>query len=343
MEKVAFGKTLQGEEVFLYRFVNQKGMVMQVTDFGATLQAVKTPAKSGQLVDVVLGYDNATGYEEGTESFGATVGRIANRIGGSSFDLDGKHYALTANNGKNNLHSGLDFYHKRLWKVKEISESSITFSLHSPDMDQGYPGELDVDVTYTLTEDNGVRIDYLAVPKADTIINMTNHSYFNLNGHSSGDILHHVLMVEADTFTRNDAESIPTGEILPVEGTPMDFRVKKEIGRDIEMPYEQLVWGRGYDHNWCLNAPRSLRKVIDVTGDQTGITMEVLTDQPGVQIYTGNFLDRENGKEGVVYRYRQGVCFETQNYPDAIHHDNFPSPVVKAGEKYQTTTIYRFV
>ena len=343
MEQLYFGQTQKGEEAHIYRFQNSHGVVMQVTDLGATLQTLLVPDSAGQLYDVVLGYDSVPGYEQGNGNLGATVGRNANRIGKARFVLQGKTYSLAQNDGQNNLHSGLDYYFLRIWKVKECTDQSITFSLHSPDGDQGYPGALDMEVTYTLTEDNEVKISYFGVPDQDTVINMTNHSYFNLNGHASGDILQHTLWVDADSFTRADEESIPTGEIVPVEGTPMDFREKKTIGKEIDVDYEALIFGKGYDHNWCLNNKGKLQKVAEVSGDITGITMEVITDLPGVQIYTGNFLEAEQGKEGAVYRKRQGVCFETQYYPDAINHPNFPSPVCKATETYQTTTVYRFV
>ena len=344
METRGFGTNKKGEAAVLYTFRNRSGMVMEVTDFGATLYSLLVPDAKGNLVDVVLGYDDPVAYEGPAGTFfGATVGRNANRIAGGKFSLNGKDYVLDINNGHNNLHSGLDFQSFRIWQVKEVSENSITFFLHSPDGDQGYPGALDISVTYTLTEDNAVRIDYYGVPQADTIINYTNHSYFNLNGHDSGTILKHSVWMDADRFTRANEESIPTGELTEVEGTPMDFRVKKEVGRDIDAPYEALIFGCGYDHNWCLNNGGNLAKVAELTADITGMTMEVYTDLPGVQIYTANFIDNEPGKKGAVYQRRQGICFETQYYPDSIHHPHFPSPVCKAGQEYKTTTIYKFI
>lgn len=338
MKKRSFG------EATLYTFENKNGMVMEVTDFGATLYSVLVPDEDGDLIDVVLGCDTPEAYEKAAGTFfGATVGRNANRIAGATFELNGKEYKLDANNGPNNLHSGLDFYSYRIWDVKDVTENSITFSLHSPDGDQGYPGAFDVDVTYTLTEENGVEIAYHGVPDADTIVNMTNHSYFNLNGHASGNILTQEVWLDADAFTAGDEELIPTGEIVPVEGTPMDFRTKKAIGRDIEEEYEALLCGKGYDHNWVLNNNGEFAKVGELTSKESGITMEVYTDLPGIQIYTGNFLVEEVGKGGVIYRHRQGVCFETQYFPDAIHHENFGGPVCKAGEVYKTKTLYKFV
>lgn len=344
MKQRSFGKNSKGEAATLYTFENKNGVVMEVSDFGATLYSLLVPDKEGNLCDVVLGYDDPLGYEGPAGTFfGATVGRNANRICKGKYTLNGKEYQLDTNNNGNNLHSGLDFYSFRIWDVKETTENSITFSLHSPSGDQGYPGALDMDVTYTLTEDNAVQIDYYGVPDQDTIVNMTNHSYFNLNGHASGNVLDQEVWLDADSFTRADETSIPTGEIVPVEGTPMDFRVKKTVGRDIEESYEALVFGKGYDHNWCLNNQGKFAKVAEMSSELSGITMEVYTDLPGVQIYTGNFIFAEVGKGGVVYKQRQGMCFETQYYPDAINHDNFPSPVCKAGEVYQTRTTYKFV
>lgn len=343
MKQRPFGKNTKGEAATLYTFENSSGMVMEVTDFGATLYSLLVPDGKGGKIDVVLGYDDPIGYEGPSGTFfGATVSRNANRIGNARVVINGKEYRLDQNDGNNNLHSGYDFQSFRIWKVKAMTENSITFSLHSPDGDQGYPGAVDMDVTYTLTEENEVRLDYYAIPDADTILNLTNHSYFNLNGHASGSILKHTVWLDADSFTRADAQSIPTGEIVPVAGTPMDFRTRKEVGRDIEMDYEALNFGKGYDHNWCLNNGGKLEKVAELTGDLSGITMDVSTDLPGVQIYTANFLEKEAGKDGVVYLRRQGICFETQYYPDALNHPNFPSTLCKAGEVYKTTTIYRF-
>ena len=339
-----FGMGAKGEKATLYTFENANGMVMEVSDFGATLYALMVPDKNGNLIDVVLGYDTPEGYmgPSGT-GFGATIGRNGNRIGKAQFTLNGKTYKLDPNNNGNNLHSGYDYYHYRMWEVKGTTENSITLSLYSPNGDQGYPGALDVEVTYTLTDNNELCIDYNGKVDADTIVNMTNHSYFNLNGHASGNILEHELWMDADAFTATDELLIPTGEIVPVEGTPMDFRVKKTVGRDIEEQYEALIFGGGYDHNWCLNNHGEFAKVIELSSDLSGIAMEVYTDLPGVQVYSGNFLKEEPGKDGIVYKHRQGICFETQHYPDAINHDNFPSPIVKKGEEYRTRTVYKFV
>ena len=345
MKRRAFGKNSRGEEATLYTLENKNGMILEVTDFGATVHALLVPDGKGGTLDVVLGYDDPLGHEGPSGTFfGATVGRNANRIGKARFTINGREYQLDRNDGgKNNLHSGLDFQSFRVWNVKQAGENTITFALHSPDGDQGYPGALDIEVTYTLTDDNAVRIDYYGVPQADTIINYTNHSYFNLNGHTSGSVLNHQVWLDADLYTPANAESIPTGEIAPVAGTPMDFRVKKTVGRDIDMDFEALNFGHGYDHNWCLNNGGQLKKVAELTGDVSGMTMEVYTDLPGVQIYTGNFIAEEPGKNGTVYQRRQGICFETQYYPDALNHPNFPSSLCRAGEVYKTTTVYKFL
>lgn len=343
MKKTEFGRTLAGEQTTLYTFENAGGMKMSVTDYGATLVRVLVPGENGELLDVVLGHDEAAGYETGKGSLGATVGRNGNRIGGASFSLNGRTYSLAKNdNGANNLHSGPDYYFTRLWEIENVTESGVTFRLFSPDGDQGFPGNFDVTVTYTLTEQNEVRIEYNGKSDADTIVNMTNHSYFNLDGHGSGSILAHEVWLDADGYTRVDQELIPTGEILPVAGTPMDLRRAKRIGRDIETDCEALAFGGGYDHNWTLKNNGAFAHVATLTGAVSGIHMDVSTDLPGVQMYVGNFLDHEPGKDGVYYEKRQGVCFETQYFPDAIHHENFKSPVLKANEPYHTVTAYRF-
>lgn len=343
MEQREFGKNRKGENAVLYSFKNKNGMEMVVSDFGATLHTLMVPDEEGVLRDVVLGYDKPTDYEgPGGTFFGATVGRNANRTGNASFVLNGKSYKLDQNDGANNLHSGLDFYSFRIWNVDEIMENGITFSLHSPDGDQGYPGELDIRVTYILTDENEVKIEYYGIPKADTIVNMTNHSYFNLDGHASGSILDQEVWVDADAFTDTDKHQIVTGKIVPVEGTPMDFRTKKKVGQDIEADYLPLHIARGYDHNWVLNNGRKFAKVAEMSSNESGITMEVYTDLPGVQIYSGNYIENEVGKEAVVYRQRQGICFETQYFPNAINIEEFESPICKAGDVYRTETVYKF-
>ena len=342
--KRTFGKTKDGETISLYRLENSSGAHIEVMDFGCRIRSICVPDKNGVLTDVCLGYLTAEDYEADDCSLGAAVGRYANRIGGAGFDLNGVHYDLAKNdNGKNSLHSGPDYYHKRFWEVEEYDAGHISLLLHSPDGDQGYPGALDMHVTYTLDDDNTLTIHYEAVPDQDTVINMTNHSYFNLNGHDSGSVLDHKVTLNADYFTPADAESIPTGEIRSVEGTPMDFRAGRVLGDDIDADYEPLRFGSGYDHNWVLKNEGRFDKVAEAVSDKSGIVMEVYTDLPGVQIYTANFLDNEPGKEGASYMRRSAVCFETQYYPDSVHHENFPQPVCRKGEKYDTRTAYRFL
>lgn len=337
-----FGETAQGKQANLYLFENKNGMVMSVSDYGATLVNVVVPDKNGKLTDVVLGFDDVSGYEKGDQSFGATVGRNANRIQGASFELAGKRYVLEKNDGDNNLHSGPEFFHKRFWRAVRTGDNSITLALDSKDKDQGFPGNLNVKVTYTLTDDNEIRIEYEGTSDADTVFNMTNHSYFNLDGEGSGNILKQKVWIDADTFTVADAQSIPTGELVPVEGTPMDFRKPKMIGKEIEADYEPLKFGLGYDHNWVLNNHGSYALVAGMEAAESGIRMEVSTDLPGMQLYTGNFLNNAYGKHGHIYHKRNAACFETQFYPDAVNKPQFPQPVIKAGETFRTVTAYQF-
>lgn len=343
MKITEFGKTADGRETKLYTLENQNGVQLSVTDFGATLVRLFVPDKEGVFKDVVLGYDSAADYEAGTDLIGAVIGRNANRIKGASFELNGVCYRLTDNDNGNNLHSGTDYYHLRVWEVKRMTGDSITFSLTSPHMDQGYPGNVEVEVTYTLKEENAVKIAYYAVPDQDTVINLTNHSFFNLNGHDSGSILEQEVWVDADAFTRSDSDAIPTGEIVPVDSTPMDFRQRKPLGQDIEADYEAIVFGNGYDHNYVLHNNGRFQRVAKMVSPESGIKMEVYTDMPGMQLYTGNFITEVKGKEGAVYHTRQGCCFESQFFPDAVHHENFEGPICKKGEQFKTQTMYRFV
>ena len=321
-----FGTTCDGREVKLYTLENENGMKVALTDFGGAIVKIEVPDKNGRLTDVVLGYDDASGYERGT----------------ASFEIDGVKYELAKNDNGNNLHSGVDYYNKRIWSVEGEKSDEITFVMHSPHMDQGFPGMLDMHVNYKLTEDNELAVRYYAVPDKDTIINMTNHSYFNLNGHSGRDVLNHEVMINADFYTRADNESIPTGELVDVTDTVMDFRSAVKLGDGIDADYEATKLGSGYDHNWVLKNNGKFDKVASAVSDETGIGMEVWTDLPGMQMYTANFLDGEQGKDGAVYERRSAVCFETQYFPDAVHHENFVSPVCKAGSAYNTKTTFKF-
>ena len=341
-----FGCTKEGNQASLYVIRNENGMEAAVTDLGATLVSLKVKNKEGSMADVVLGYENAAGYEAGTCFFGTIVGRNANRIGGAQFELNGKTYHLTGNDNGNNLHSGMDFYRNRIWAAEyETGINQVSFTLESPDGDQGYPGNASIRVTYTLTDENEVKIHYEGICDQDTIFNMTNHAYFNLAGHESGPALSQMVYIDSDAITAVDKVLIPTGEIRKVMGTPMDFSDFKPIGCDIEADYDQLKLGGGYDHNWILNHEAGVSSLAAAAIDEeSGRKMEVYTDLPGVQFYTGNFLDGQvPGKGGVKYARRQGYCFETQYYPNAVNMPGFASPIVKKGEKYDTTTSYKFM
>lgn len=347
IQKEIFGTTSEGKEVYLYTLINSHGTVAKVTNYGAVLVGLCTKDREGKTEDIVLGYDNVAQYEENNPGMGAVIGRHANRIRNASFTLNGKAYQIEKNDGNNNLHSGPLGYHRRIWEAQEKDSSmgpSVEFGLLSEAGDQGFPGNLDVSVTYTLTDDNSLILNYHAVSDEDTIVNLTNHAYFNLAGHASGDILSQKVWIDAETFTEADAESIPTGVILPVKGTPMDFNIMKEIGRDISCDYPALNMGHGYDHNWILKTNREeVSLVAKMEDDKTGRGMEVYTDLPGMQFYTGNFLKgTEKGKDGAVYGPRSGACFETQYFPNSINISSFPSVILKAGDEYETTTVFRF-
>lgn len=346
--KQPFGKSMDNRDVFLYEITNKKQMTITVSDFGATLVHILVPDKNGVRRDIALGYDSAEGYFVNPGHFGAVIGRNGNRIGNGKFTLNGKEYQLAINDNKNNLHSGPDWYRIRVWEVTEVNEekNSVTFCIKSPDGDQGFPGNFTGYVTYELTEDNEIVLHYEGSADADTIVNMTNHSYFNLAGHDAGAeaMLNHTVQIYAPEYTPVfDAEAIPTGELAPVAGTPMDFTEPKKIGQDLEADFQQLIFGGGYDHNYALCREKGQqRKAAEVVCEESGIVMEVYTDLPGMQFYIGNFIDNEKGKNGHVYEKRSGFCMETQYYPDACNRPEFQSSVLKAGEKYDTVTVYRF-
>lgn len=345
--KEAFGQTPGGETVHKYTLKNKNGLTAGFLDLGAVWHSMLVPDREGKFADVVLGYDSPEHYLASDAHLGEIIGRNANRIGGGRFELNGREYALTVNNGPNNLHSGNDFYRNRLWEARaweEADESSVCFTLESPDGDQGFPGNLKISVTYTLNDQDELHIRYQGVSDADTIMNMTNHAYFNLAGHQSGDAMGQQVYLNADQFTPADEVSIPYGTVVPVKGTPMDFTEAKEIRQDLESGYDQLVKGKGYDHNWVINRDREgLALAAKAWNKEGGRVMEVWTDMPGVQFYTANYLDNSlPGKDGAVYGARRAYCFETQYYPDAVNHPQFPSPVIKAGAEKQTETVYRF-
>jgi aldose 1-epimerase len=331
-----FGMNARGRAAAI-TLENKNGMRATVLSYGATLQSVQVPGKDGKLVDVVLGYDSAEAYWKNGGFLGATVGRHANRIAKASFMLNGTRWQLTANENGNQLHGGNLGLDKKIWSYA-CRENMVEFSTVLEDGEEGFPGRMTVSVMFSLSDDNALRIDYSAVSDADTVANFTNHTYFNLNGHGSGPIWNHTLQIDADFFTPADAQTLPTGEIRSVAGTCLDFRKPRTIAPGCD---DALLYGGGYDHNFCLSGS-GLRRVAEARGDKTGIGMEVWTTLEGMQLYTANFLSRREGKDGKIYEPYGGFCMETQHYPDAINQPAFPSPVLRRGQEYRETTIYRF-
>ncbi|MEN6334545.1 MAG: aldose epimerase family protein [Phycisphaerales bacterium] len=342
----AFGKTPDGQEVKLYTLRNANGASAKIMTYGAIVVSLEMPDSQGQMDDVVLGYDNLDGYLKVSPYFGAIVGRYGNRIGKGTFTLDNVAYSLARNDKENHLHGGVKGFDKAVWTDKPVWKSDavgVELTYLSKDGEEGYPGNLRATVTYTLTNKNELRIDYLATTDKATPVNLTHHGYFNLTG-GERDILGHELMLNANKFTPVDAGLIPTGELQSVKDTPMDFTKETPIGERIEADFAQLKAGGGYDHNWVLNRNGDglilAAKVVEPT---TGRVMEVYTTEPGIQFYSGNFLDGTiTGKEGKVYKHRWGFCLETQHYPDSPNKPNFPSTILRPGDTYKTTTIYRF-
>lgn len=339
-----FGKTKDGKEALLYTIRNNKGMTVQVSNFGCAIVSIQVPTKEGKTIDVALGYDNVSGYEDNTQFMGCCIGRNANRIGQAVFTLNGKTYKLEANENKNNLHSSHTVgYHKRIWETVSETDHSITFRLETPDGDQGFPGSCTTQVTYTVTDDNELSIRYEATCSETTIWNVTNHSYFNLAGHDSKSIEDTVLWLNASSYTCVDQESIPTGKIEKVAGTPMDFTKPIAIGAHINDDFEQLKLTGGYDHNYCLDiTPGQLSLAARAFSPKSGLTMETYTDLPGIQFYAGNFIKEAHGKNGIVYKNRDGFCLETQYYPDHINQENFQSAIIEPGSVHTSVTIYKF-
>ena len=353
-----FGATPQGEAVTLFTLTNAQGMEVRAMTYGGIILSLKVPDRNGVLGDVVLGYDDLAGYQEETPYFGAIIGRYGNRIGGARFELDGASHELAANDGVNHLHGGLVGFDKVVWDAEPFENDEgigILFSRMSPDGEEGYPGNLSVEVRYTLTDENVLIFDYLATTDAPTPVNLTQHSYFNLAGNGSGDILGHRLGINANEFTPVDEGLIPTGELAPVMGTPFDFRDLHGIGGRIDDDNEQIGFGGGYDHNFVLSGgsapfgedrPSSLAGLtpaVQVVEPTTGRIMEVYTTEPGLQFYSGNFLDGTiAGKAGTVYEYRNGFCLETQHFPDSPNQPGFPSTILRPGEEYRSRTAYRF-
>lgn len=342
MEYVSFGRTADGREARLWRLSNAHGMTAEVTDYGACLVSLRVPCSTGDFIDVVMGYDGVRGYEVNAPNFGATVGRYANRIGGASFELGGVCYALPANEHGNSLHSGPDFWHHRLWELVLADTSRIELRLQSPDGDQGFPGAVDIHVTYELTANNALVITYAGEPDALTLMNLTNHSYFNLNGHAAGSVLGHALCVAADEITETRDDLVPTGRVLPVANTPFDLRGPRPLADAVNSGDLSIANARGIDHNFCLSEHGARVPVATLVGDKMGLAMDVYTDAPGLQVYTGNYIEGECGKGGAIYHSHDSVCLETQFWPDAPHHECFAQPVFGPGRPYFSRTAYAF-
>lgn len=337
--KKNFGLRPDGQMAYLYTIRCGK-LTAELSDHGATLVKLFVPDSKGNLADVVLGFDTPGEYTASGTFFGATVGRNSNRVGNARFEMNGKTCRLDPNdNGVNNLHSGFDPYKNRLWQVVSHTESSITFQLESPNGDQGFPGKATIRVTYTLDNTGGLHIVYDGICDQDTVFNMTNHSYFNLAGHDHPEkAMNQILSMPARVYTVADAQSIPTGELRSVEGTPMDFRKPKAIGRDLDQAYEALILQGGYDHNFEVFC----NPCVILRDPESGRMMTVTTDCCGIQFYSGNFLEGETGKDGVRYCHRGGIALETQFYPDSVNKQQWQQPFVKAGERYRSETVYRF-
>jgi aldose 1-epimerase len=330
--------------VKLYTLKNSNGMEVCITNFGARIVSIMVPDKNGEMTDVVLGFDNIEDYIQVPSDFGATIGRYANRIGQGKIEIDGKEIQLPQNNYGHCLHGGPTGWQYQVYEVESVTPNSVKLVMNSPDGDNNFPGNMKAIVTYTLTDEDKLDITYEATCDKPSIINMTNHTYFNLNGNPSKNIENVLLSINADTFTPTDTTFMTTGEILPVEGTPMDFRTPKAVGKDINADYAQTQGALGYDHNWILNTKGDINTPCAVAeSPETGIVLTVYTDEPGIQFYSGNFLDGSvTGKNGVVYNKRAGLCLETQHYPDSPNKKDWPSVVLRPGEVYHSHTIFGF-
>ena len=343
--KAFLSVTQQGDSTALFVLNNNNGMEVCVTNFGARIVSVLVPDRDGIMRDVVLGFDNIKDYQNVKSDFGASIGRYANRINQGNITIDGEIIQLPQNNYGHCLHGGPNGWQYKVYKPVEVTRNSISFSLFSPDGDENFPGNVNAKVSYTLTDDNAIRIEYIATTDAKTVINMTNHSYFNLSGNPSNPAIDHILYINASNFTPVDSTFMTTGEIASVEGTPMDFTTPKAIGQDIENPYQQLRNGKGYDHNWVLDTKGNVNELAaKLSCPSTGIAVEVYTNEPGIQIYTGNFLKGNVvGKNGVAYPCRASVCLETQHFPDSPNKPQWPSVLLGPGQKYYSECIYKFV
>ena len=341
-----FQQTIDNKKTDLYILKNSNGMQAAVTNFGGRLVSLLVPDKDGKLTDVVIGFDSVLQYQASTEPyFGATIGRYGNRIAKGKFTLDGKQYSLATNNGTNSLHGGKKGFQYVIWDAKQMGDSVLELTYLAKDMEEGYPGNLQVKVTYALTNANELKLDYEATTDKKTIVNLTNHAFFNLNGQGSGTINNHELMINADSYTPVDSSLIPTGKNEPVANTPFDFRLPTMIGKNVDANDIQIKNGKGYDHNFVLNANKGtgLNTAAIVTGDKTGIVMEVLTQEPGIQFYGGNVMYSKNKmKDGGMDDFRTAFCLETQHFPDSPNQPAFPSTVLEPAKTYKTSSVYRF-
>jgi len=343
-----FGKTADGAEVELYTLSNDAGLECAITTYGGCIVSLRVPDPTGKFEDVVLGYDSLEGYLSDAAYLGPILGRHANRIAQGKFMLNDVEFHLAQNNGNHHLHGGLKGFDKVVWKGRDVSGAggmALELTYHAKDMEEGYPGNLTARVVYTLTKEHELKIEYFAKSDKDTVVNLSNHTYFNLAGHASGDILKHELTINADRFTPTDSTSMPTGELRSVEGTPFDFRQPTAIGARVNLPDEQLTYGHGYDQNFVLNRSdkAALSLAARVLEPRSQRVLEVWTTEPGLQLYCGNFLDGSiRGKGGVAYQRNQGFCLETQHFPDAPNQPNFPSTVLRAGAEFHSTTIFKF-
>lgn len=345
MTRELFGTTRDGKEVYAFTLENSNGIKARIMSFGAILLNLYVPDAKGNVEDVVLGFDKLEDYYDNGNYFGAAIGPNANRIDGACFKIGDKEYHLQVNDGANNLHSHVEEgFHMRVWDVADVTDNSVTFSLESSDGDIGFPGNRKFSVAYSLSEDNRLKLIYHAESDTDTLINMTNHSYFNLNGHKADRIEDHILTIHASAYTPVVAGAIPTGEIAPVEGTPFDFTSPKLIGKEIEVDCEQLKLVQGYDHNFVVDgADGTLREIAIVEAPASGRKMKTFSTLPGVQFYAGNCITKVTGKEGVVYAPRKGLCLETQYFPDTANQPQFPSAIFGPGRDYDAITVYQFV
>lgn len=344
VEKRNFGVTRKGEEAHIYKCVASSGMGFEISDFGATLLSIFVPDKEGNIIDVLLGYDNLEVYEKHMQCMGATIGRTCNRIENAEFKLDGKKYKLTTSFGPHHIHGGREGFHKKMWEVSELP-NGVSCKYVSPDMEEKYPGTLTLIVNFTIENDNTLQIEYNATTDKDTLCSITSHGYFNLNGSGSGNVLNHTLQIFSDEFTEGNKYCFPNGNILSVEGTPLDFREVKRIGQDIRSDYNQVKWYGGYDNNFSVrdyNGDDVPKLVARAVGDKSNIVLTCESTLPGVQLYTANSVKGTVGKNGVVMDNHEGFCLEAQYFPNAMAHDNFVQPILKAGDKYHHITRYSF-